>query len=299
MKVKDINRPNPLQRNAFVVRAVIGIQKYTRALLQHNGKSDFRENKMNYIEENSKIWDSHAENNDVWSIPVTSEIIRQARKGIWSIVLTPAKPVPKDWLPDRLDDKKILCLASGGGQQAPILAALGADVTVFDNSKKQLEKDEFVADRDGLRITTVQGNMQDLSAFEDESFDCIIHPWSNGYVNDVRPVWNECARVLKKNGLLLAGFGNPIEYIFNVSKFEKGVLSVENTIPYADVEHMDDPEIKAIAEQDGYIWSHTLEDQIQGQIEAGFAIIGFYEDIGGSALDQYINTSIATKAIKL
>ncbi|MDE5951172.1 MAG: class I SAM-dependent methyltransferase [Acetatifactor sp.] len=254
---------------------------------------------MSYIDENSKIWDKRVEKNDKWSVPVSSEIISQAREGTWSIVLTPTKPVPKDWFPDSLAGKKILCLASGGGQQGPVLAALGADVTVFDNSKKQLEKDEFVAARDNLRIKTVQGNMQDLSVFEDESFDCIIHPWSNGYVDDVRPVWKECARVLKKNGLLLAGFGNPIEYIFNVGKLEKGILSVENTIPYADIEHMDDPETRAVVEEDGYIWSHTLEDQIQGQIEVGFAIIGFYEDTGWSVLNKYINSSIATKAIKI
>lgn len=254
---------------------------------------------MKYIEENRNIWDIRSENNDPWSIPVTSEMISQAKEGTWNIVLTPTKPVPKSWFPKRLNDKKILCLASGGGQQGPILAALGADVTVFDNSRKQLEKDEFVAKRDHLTIKTVQGNMQDLSVFEDESFDCIIHPWSNGYIDDVRPVWKECARVLKKNGLLLSGFGNPIEYIFDVGKLVQGVLSVENTIPYADIEHMDDPATKKEVEDGGYLWSHTLEDQIQGQIEAGFAIVGFYEDISGTALDQYINSSIATKAVKL
>lgn len=254
---------------------------------------------MTYIEENRKIWDKRSENNDAWSVPVTSEIVNCARKGKWSIVLTPTKPVPANWFPDKLEQKKILCLASGGGQQGPILSAVGADVTVFDNSRVQLEKDEFVAKRDNLKIKTVQGNMQDLSMFEDESFDCIIHPWSNGYIDNVRPVWRECARVLKKNGLLLAGFGNPISCIFNVGKFEQGIFQVENTIPYADMDHMDDPETKAIVEADGYLWSHTLEDQIQGQIDAGFAIIGFYEDIGGCALDKYINSSIATKAIKL
>lgn len=254
---------------------------------------------MKYIDENRKIWDDRSENNDVWSIPVTSEMVEFAREGIWSILLTPTKPVPAGWFPGELKKKKVLCLASGGGQQGPILAAAGADVTVFDNSLKQLEKDAFVARRDNLTIRTVQGNMQDLSVFGDESFDLIIHPWSNGYVDDVRPVWRECARVLKRGGLLLSGFGNPIEHIFDVGKLEKGVLSVANTIPYADIDHMDDPETRKVVQESGYIWSHTLEDQIQGQIEAGFAIIGFYEDIGGTALDQYINSSIATKAVKL
>ena len=123
---------------------------------------------MEYIKENGKIWDERSENNDTWSIPVTSEMIELARKGNWSILLTPTKSVPLNWFPEKLHEKKILCLASGGGQQGPILAATGADVTVFDNSLKQLEKDEFVAQRDNLKIKTLQGNMQDLSIFEDE-----------------------------------------------------------------------------------------------------------------------------------
>lgn len=254
---------------------------------------------MNYIEENKKIWDKRSENNDIWSIPVTSEMIRLAKEGEWKIVLTPQKPIPTSWFPQNLANKKILCLASGGGQQGPILAATGADVTVLDNSKKQLEKDEFVAKRDNLYIKTIQGNMQDLSIFDNEIFDCIIHPWSNGYVNDILPVWNECARVLKRGGCLLAGFGNPIEYIFNEEKLGHGVFEVENTIPYADIEHLDNEKVRSLAEESGYYWSHTLEEQIQGQIEAGFAIVGFYEDIGGTALDKYINSSIATKAIKI
>jgi len=254
---------------------------------------------MNFIEENSKIWDKRSKNNDIWSIAVSEEEVKRAKDGIWNIVLTPSKPVPRSWFPEQLEGKKLLCLAGGGGQQGPILAAAGADVTVFDNSAVQLEKDRYVAQRDHLQIRTVQGNMQELSVFEAETFDCIVHPWSNGYIDDVRPVWKECARVLKRGGLLLSGFGNPISSIFNAGKFERGILKVENSIPYADIDHLDDPETRAIAEADGYLWSHTLEDQIQGQIDAGFAIVGFYEDIGGCALDPYIPSSIATKAVRL
>ena len=141
--------------------------------------------------------------------------------------------------------------------------------------------------------------MQDLSIFSDESFDLIVHPWSNGYIDNVRPVWKECARVLKKKGVLLAGFGNPVEGIFDPFQMDQGILEVKYSIPYADIDHMDDPRIKEMAEAEGYIWSHTLEDQIQGQIDAGLAIIGFYEDSGNSILAKYINYAIATKAIKL
>ena len=62
---------------------------------------------MTYIEENSKIWDERSENNDIWSMPVSSEMVNRARKGVWSIVLTPTKPVPASWFPDKLEEKKI------------------------------------------------------------------------------------------------------------------------------------------------------------------------------------------------
>ena len=104
--------------------------------------------------------------------------------------------------------------------------------------------------------------------------------------------------MLKKGGTLLAGFGQPLEYIFDPEKMEQGQLEVKYSIPYADVDHLDNPAIKRIAEEDGYIWAHTLEDQIQGQIAAGFVIAGFYEDRGGTMLDNFIQGSIATKAIK-
>lgn len=254
---------------------------------------------MDYVKENSKIWDNRAESNDTWSIPVTSETIQSAKNGSWSIVVTPSKAVPLDWFPDEIQSKKVLCLASGGGQQGPIMAALGAEVTVFDNSKKQLEKDEFVAKRDGLTIKTVQGDMKDLSVFDNNYFDFIIHPWSNGYVDTVLPVWKECSRVLKKNGILIAGFGNPIENIFDLGELEKGNFIVKHKIPYSDLEHLDDGAVASICKEDGFIFGHTLTDQIKGQIDAGFAIVGFYEDIGGTALDNFIYSSIATKAVKL
>ena len=254
---------------------------------------------MKYVEENSRIWDKRAENNDRWSTVVSAEEVEKARKGEWHIILTPEKPVPRDWFPSDMKGLKVLCLASGGGQQGPILAAIGADVTVFDNSQGQLEKDLYVAKRDGLTINTVQGNMQDLSMFADASFDLIVHPWSNNYVDDILIVWKECSRVLKKCGTLVAGFGSPLEYIFDLKKFEKGELELKYSIPYADIDHQDDEAVRELSAAEGFSWGHPIEEQIQGQISAGFVIAGFYEDRGCWLFDNYINTSMATKAIKV
>jgi 2-polyprenyl-3-methyl-5-hydroxy-6-metoxy-1,4-benzoquinol methylase len=75
------------------------------------------------------------------------------------VVLVGYEPVDRTWLPDVMTGVDVLCLASGAGQQGPTLAAAGARVTVFDNSPRQLDQDDFVAARDGLTSRTVLGDM--------------------------------------------------------------------------------------------------------------------------------------------
>ena len=77
-----------------------------------------------------------------------SSAVARAKIGEWEIILTPKLPVPREWFGD-VRGKRILCLASGGGQQVPILAAAGANVVSFDLSDEQLAKDRMVAQREG------------------------------------------------------------------------------------------------------------------------------------------------------
>ncbi|MFD1019129.1 class I SAM-dependent methyltransferase [Thalassobacillus hwangdonensis] len=256
---------------------------------------------MNTIDHNKKAWDKKVEEGAVYTKPVSKEMIETSKSGDWSITVTTEKPVPRNWFPSSLDGLKVLCLAAGGGQQGPVLAAAGAEVTVIDISIKQLEQDAFVAERDGLNLKTVQGSMDDLHMFEDESFDLIVHPVSNLFVEYIQPVWNEAARVLKEKGTLISGFTNPLLFIFNDEQEMKGNLEVSNSVPSSTVSGFSEEELQAYLEADQTIeYAHTLEEQIQGQINAGFMVAGLYEDdFGGRRmLDKYIKTFIATKAIK-
>jgi SAM-dependent methyltransferase len=251
---------------------------------------------------NRLAWDRAVENRNQWTIPVDAETVAAARRGQWQIILTPLIPVPRQWFPEDMQGVDVLCLASGGGQQGPVLAATGANVTVFDNSPKQLARDRLVAEREGLPIVTVEGDMRDLACFPDESFDLIVHPVSNLFVPEVRPVWREAYRVLRPGGSLLAGFLNPVTYIFDIYKAdEEGVLEVKYAIPYSDLTSASDAERQRLLDQEAPLeFGHSLDDQIGGQIDAGFVITGFFEDRWPDfVLDQYIATFMATRALKL
>lgn len=255
---------------------------------------------MDIRNHNEKAWDNEVKLENKWTIPVSSEEIDLARRGEYKLLLTPTKDVPKDWIGD-IKGKKVLCLASGGGQQGPIFAALGAEVTVFDNSSEQLSKDKMVAERDKLLINIEQGDMRDLSRFEDGYFDFIFHPVSNLFIDNIEKVWKECYRVLRHGGTLISGFCNPLTYIFDLYEWEKNnQLVVKNSIPYSDIEQLPKKQLEErINNNDTLDFGHSLQSQIGGQIEAGFLIGGFYEDnAGGDLLDQHIDTFIATKALK-
>lgn len=248
---------------------------------------------------NRTAWNRYVdEGKSLWTRPVNPETIADARQGVFSILLTEQKPVPPGWFPP-LAGLDTLCLACGGGQQGPVLAAAGANVTVFDNSPRQLDQDRLVAEREGLtNLRVVEGDMRDLSVFKDESFDFIFHPVSNLFIHEIRPVWHEAFRVLRHGGTMLAGFMNPVFYLFDLEKADKGILEIKYKLPYNDSEH---PEIaaKLIAAGEALEHSHSLTEQLGGQMDAGFHITGLYEDYHSAFIvSEFTPTYIATRALK-
>lgn len=105
--------------------------------------------------------------------------------------------------------KEVLCLACGGGQQSVAFALLGAKVTIFDLSDKQLERDRLAADHYGVSIRIVQGDMRHLDAFADNSFDLVYQAFSINFVPEVAPVHAEVARVCRPGALYRIEWFNP------------------------------------------------------------------------------------------
>jgi SAM-dependent methyltransferase len=257
---------------------------------------------MDILAYNRAAWDHEVASGNRWTVPVGADEVARARGGDFQILLTPTRPVPASWFPE-LRGTATLCLASGGGQQGPLLAAAGARVTAFDNSPAQLAQDRLVAEREGLALETVEGDMADLSRFADASFGLIFHPCSNCFAPEIRGVWRECYRVLQPGGVLLAGFSNPVRFLFPAERTDGTDLTVRYRIPFADDRDLEANDLqKLIDQQEPLAFGHTLDDQIGGQLDAGFVLTGFFEDrytdTAVDPLSEYMATFVATRAVK-
>jgi SAM-dependent methyltransferase len=260
---------------------------------------------MDIYELNKSAWDRAVTQGDNPFTQVASpEAVAEARAGTWSLFLSDLKPVPRDWFGD-LEGLEVLCLASGGGQQGPILAAVGAHVTVLDASGLQLEQDRFVAERDGLEIRLVQGDMADLCAFEDGRFDLIVNPPSTLFVSDLSAVWRECHRVTRAGGVLMTGFMNPDEFVFDSDALDnEGKFVVKHALPFVEHETLDSATLEDYRRTGRMLhFSHTMEAQLGGLMRAGFVLTDFYEDrrseADGNPIRHFMPTTFVARAQKI
>lgn len=247
-----------------------------------------------YQDINAQFIDKWVESGWEWGKPVNHETFLKAKEGIWSVLLTPTRAVPGEWF-CRFRNARILGLASGGGQQIPVFAALGADCTVLDYSDRQLDSERLVAQREGYTVKIIKHDMTKRLPFEDNQFDLIFNPVSNCYIENLQPVWDECYRILKPDGILLAGFDIGINYVFNDEETE-----IIRSLPFNPLK--DKKLYKMCIEEDwGIQFSHTIEEQLGGQLKAGFVLADIYQDINaeGNLHTHNIPSFYATKAVKL
>lgn len=248
----------------------------------------------NYTDINSAVIDQWVRDGWEWGQEISHETYLRAKQGDWSVLLTPTKPVPKEWF-CQMQGAKILGLASGGGQQIPIFTALGAQCTVLDYSQEQLRKEELVAQREGYDVELVRADMSKPLPFADESFDLIFHPVSNCYVKELQPIWNECYRVLKKGGILLTGWDNGINYLFEDDDEERVCCA----LPFDPLSNPAQYET-SVKNDWGIQFSHTIEEELDGQLRAGFTLTGIYGDTNGSGHLHELNvpTFYASRCVK-
>ncbi|MCO5199663.1 MAG: class I SAM-dependent methyltransferase [Anaerolineae bacterium] len=221
---------------------------------------------------NQQRWDALAAANIAYSRPILDLNIDAARE----------KVDPHDVLGD-VTGQRVLCLASGGGQQSVAFGLLGADVTVFDLSATQLARDREAAAHYGLSVRTVQGDMRDLSVFADNAFDIVWQAYSINFVPNPRPVLAEVARVLRPGGLFRIEFMNPFTGVLEESEWRDRGYPLRRR--YGDGELVWDDDLWDVEQEDGSIirvpgpreFSHSMSTMINTLVANRLQVIGFWE----------------------
>jgi ubiquinone/menaquinone biosynthesis C-methylase UbiE len=155
-----------------------------------------------------------------------------------------------------------------------------------------------------LSIRLVEGDMADLSAFADESFGLIFNPPSTLFIPDVVPVWRECYRVLQPDSVLMTGFLNPDEFVFDpVALDSEGAFVVKYPLPYVEHATLSPQELEErIRAKAMFHFSHSMEAQLGGLTQAGFVLTGFYEDrrpeADGNPIRHFMPSYYVTRAQK-
>lgn len=226
---------------------------------------------MDIAEQNRQAWNREAEDNNFWTRPVTKEELKEAAQGRPRIRILPDEDLPPFWLEHMKGNT--LALASGGGQEGPVLAAMGCNVTVTDISEVQLERDVETARSAALSLETVRCDLGKRFPFDDGYFDSVLNPISVNFTSDVLHVWRECARVLKTGGYLITAFANPVMYMFDVPKLEKGRMKIKYTLPFDAETAYSEKQKERLKKEGGTMeFSHTLSDLVGGLCRSGFAI---------------------------
>ena len=188
----------------------------------------------------------------------------------------------------RIAGKDVLCLACGGGQQSVAFALLGANVTVFDLSEAQLDRDRAAAAHYGVDINLVKGDMRDLSGIETAAFDIVYHAYSLGFVPSARVVFQQVARVLRPGGVYHFNCANPFYLGLTENDWNGAGYTLKH--PYingaeihyeADQEWVYDRSKASALIQTPREFRHTLSALVSGLVEHGFVIlhISDYSDV--------------------
>lgn len=254
---------------------------------------------QNYTAYNSDIWDQINECLVDKTTAISHEKYLAAKNGVLEVSLAGVKTVPREWFPD-LKGADVLALACGGAQQVPVFAAHGAVVTVTDYSDSQLASEKMVMEREGYHANIVKADLSKPFPFADDSFDMIFNPISNCYIEDIQPMWKECARVIRSGSVLMMAFVKEEFFLFEPDFKKEDFLISRHTLPFNPLKDLTKDQLKEKQKnQMPLAFSHTLTEQLGGLIKAGFEITDMYEDCdGGGLFDQYMNSYVAVRAVR-
>lgn len=211
---------------------------------------------------NELLWEREVEKGCGYTIPwleLDPEALRQYASGALEPVPKPLSAMSPCNVLAGVEGQDVLCLACGGGQQSAVFGLLGARVTVIDLAQGQLKGDRTAAAHYGYEITTIHGDMRDLSMLDAGAFD-VVYGTAVCYVPDARQVYREVARALRPGGLYRSDWGQPAIHFM---AWDANAYRV--TEPYAQ---------KIDRREDGGMeFRHYMDDIFNGLLDVDLSVV--------------------------
>lgn len=165
-----------------------------------------------------------------------------------------------------LKGKNVLEIGCGGAQCGIAMAKQGAKVTGVDISKEQLKFAKNLADKNKVKLTFIQSDIENLSKIKSSSQDIVFTAWALHYVKNLKNCFKEAYRVLKKGGFFVLSIPHPFSRMMN-SKTLKPKESYFDTGRYAEKKAWKDGTIHVFV-----MYNYTISQVVNGLLDAGFKI---------------------------
>ena len=224
---------------------------------------------------NRERWNALARANVEWSRPYLEYTREQAAANISRLGVL-----------KNVSGKRVLCLASGGGQGSVAFALMGAEVTVLDLSDEQLARDRLAAAHHGLAAATPSRAIcVTCPSSPDNAFDIVWQVYSINFVPS-------------RGGMFFAGSGacsSPVgftssnlpipssmavddqawdgkAYALNAPYLDGEDITIR--FPHWDVPQEDGTSLKLLSPHE---FRHTLSTVLNTLAGLGFSLIGLWE----------------------
>ena len=131
------------------------------------------------------------------------------------------KLLPRDFK----EDRSIIDVGGGFGRLVPLFRSYFGDITIFDYSQKLLDKAKEDAESSGLKISTILGDINNISGLVNRKYDYVSMVRVSHHLSDLDYVFKEIEKILSSDGVFILEIANKMHFKSVVLNFLKGNLN--------------------------------------------------------------------------
>jgi len=128
------------------------------------------------------------------------------------------KLLPKDFN----ESRSVIDVGGGFGRLLPVFRDIFGDITIFDYSQKLLLTANENARELGVKIKTINGDINEISTLVDRKFDYITMIRVSHHLDDLERAFSQINSILQNDGVFILEIANKVHFKSVVSNLLRG-----------------------------------------------------------------------------